>query len=64
MTPALWARLFVAAMAEVVRGFRFLGNSVGRSADFGPVAGAVVDAAEDREDFVAAFGLVIEVASS
>ena len=51
-------------MAEVVRGFRFLGTSVGRLVDFGSLVGAVVDAAEDWEEFVATFGLVIGVASS
>lgn len=62
MTPALWARLFVAAIAEVVRGFRFSGNSGGRSVELGSV-GLVVDEGEDRAGFIAILGL-LEAASS
>lgn len=63
MTPALWARLFVAAIVEAVRGFRFSGNSLGRSAEVGSVD-CVACAAEDGEGFMAAVGLLIDAASS
>ena len=63
MTPALWARLFVAATAELVRGFRLSGNLVGRSVEIGS-AGLLVDAAGDCKGFVATVGLVEEATSS
>lgn len=51
-------------MAEAVRGFRCLGESVVRLVEIGSAVGCVVDAAGDREGALATFGLVIEVASS
>ena len=53
----------MAAIAEVVRSFRFLGKSVGRSVEVGSVALAA-DAAEDCEGLLATAGLVIGAASS
>ena len=62
MTPALWARLFVATTAEVVSGLRFSGCSIVAVGEVDS-AGFVVDAAESREGLVATLGVELEGAS-
>ena len=57
MTPALWARLFVATTAEVASGLRFSVGSIGVLGDVDS-AGFVVDAVVENS------GVELEGASS